>query len=123
MLRLVMTLSAKCQGSIVPMRFGNTVIQGTRAGGGLPGEPPLTVTVDRVVALYHCANHHQTIVPFISTAKVPRQWVVVPAAAGPAGRDPLNPPPPNEFRMITSAEESRTWRRSRTGAARPTATA
>ena len=23
----------------------------------------------------------------------------------PAGRDPLNPPPPNEFRMIKSAEE------------------
>jgi hypothetical protein len=32
----------------VPMRLGSTVIQGTRAGGGPPGEPPLAVTVDRV---------------------------------------------------------------------------
>ncbi len=24
----------------------------------------------------------------------------------PAGREPLNPPPPNEFRMIKSAEET-----------------
>jgi len=55
------------------MRLGSTVIQGTRAGEGPPSEPPLTVTVDRVVALYHCANHHQTVVPFTSTAKVPGQ--------------------------------------------------
>jgi hypothetical protein len=39
MLRLVTTLSAEYQGSIVPMRPGNTVIQGTRAAPGLPGEP------------------------------------------------------------------------------------
>ena len=71
-----MTLPAGYQGSIVPMRLGSTVIQGTRAGGGPPGEPPLAVTVGRVVALYHCADHHQTVVPFISTAKVPGQWVV-----------------------------------------------
>ena len=58
------------------MRLGNTVIQGTTAGGGPPGEPPLAVTVDSVVALYRCANHHQTVVLFISTAKVPGQWVV-----------------------------------------------
>jgi hypothetical protein len=82
MLRLVMTLSAKYQGSIVPMPLGNTVIQGTRAAPGLPGQPPLAATVDKV-ALYRCANHHQTVVPFISTA----------------------------------------WSMSRTGAARPTATA
>ena len=40
MLRLVTNLSAEYQGSIVPMRPGNTVIQGTRADPGLPGEPP-----------------------------------------------------------------------------------
>ena len=85
MLRLVMTLSAEYQGSIVPMRLGSTVIQGTRAGGGPPGEPPRAVTVDRVVALYHCANHHQTVVPFISTAKVPGAVGCVPAAVSPPG--------------------------------------
>jgi hypothetical protein len=53
MLRLVMTLSAEYQGSIAPMRLGSTVIQ-----GGLAGRATLAVTVDRVVALYHCANHH-----------------------------------------------------------------
>ena len=60
----------------MPMRLGSTVIQGTRAGGARRESLPLAVTVDRVVALYHCANHHQTAVPFISTAKVPGQWVV-----------------------------------------------
>jgi hypothetical protein len=40
MLKLMMALSAEYQGSIVPMRLGNTVIQGTRAGGGPPGGPP-----------------------------------------------------------------------------------
>jgi hypothetical protein len=49
------------------MRLGNTVIQGTRAAPRLPGEPPPAATVDRV-ALYRCANRHQTVVPFISTA-------------------------------------------------------
>jgi hypothetical protein len=64
---LVTILSAEYQGSIAPMALGNIVIQDTRAAPRLPGEPPLAATVDRV-ALYRCANHHQTVVPFISTA-------------------------------------------------------
>jgi hypothetical protein len=103
MLRLVMTLSAGYQGRIVPMRLGSTVIKGTRAGGGPPGGPPLAVTVDRV-ALYHGANHRQTVVPFISTATVPGQWCT--SYGQPAGRDPLTPRPPNEFRMIKPTEET-----------------
>jgi hypothetical protein len=43
--------------------------------GNPPGEPLLAVTVDRDVALYRCANHHQTVVPFISTTEVPGQRV------------------------------------------------
>jgi hypothetical protein len=69
----------------VPMRLGSTVIQGTRAGGARRESLPLAVTVDRVVALYHCANHHQTAVPFISTAKVPGAVGCVPVAASPPG--------------------------------------
>ena len=64
----------------------NGTMKGTRVGAGPAGEPyGRGFTVAKVVMLYHCANHHQTVVPFISTAKVPRQWVVVPAAAGPPG--------------------------------------
>ena len=85
MLRLVMALSAGYHGSIVPMRLGSTVIQRTRAAGARPGAPSLAVVVDRVVALYHCANHHQTVVPFISTAKVPGAVGCVPAGASPPG--------------------------------------
>jgi hypothetical protein len=88
------------------MRLGSTVIQGTRAAGGPPWCPFPGRHCGRVIALYHGANHHQTGVPSISTAKVPRAVGCVPAAASPPGETPLDPPPPNEFRMIKSAEET-----------------
>ena len=43
--------------------------------------------------------------PFIWTAKVPGQRVVYQLQPA-RGRDLLNPPPLNEFRMIKSAEET-----------------
>jgi hypothetical protein len=73
MLRLVMTLPAGYQGSIVPMRLGSTVVQGTRAGGACRASPG-------------------------------SGWCT--SCGQPAGRDPLNPMLPNEFRMIKSAEET-----------------
>jgi hypothetical protein len=73
MLRLVMTLPAGYQSADAIRQHRHPGHQG---GRGLPGEPPLAVTGGRVAALYPCANHHQTVVPFTSTAKVPRQWGV-----------------------------------------------
>ena len=67
------------------MRLGSTVIQGTRAAGGPPWCPFPAVTVDRVVALYHGANHYQTAVPFIFDHQGPRAAGCVPAAASPPG--------------------------------------
>ena len=67
MFRLVTTLSAEYQGSIVPMPLGNTVVQAPGPARACRASP-LAVTFDRV-ALHHCANHHQTVVQFISTAR------------------------------------------------------
>jgi hypothetical protein len=41
--------------------------------------------------LYHCANKHQTLVPFIWTATPPPQWECR-VCSQPAGTDPLDPP-------------------------------
>ena len=61
----------------------NGTMRGTRAGAGPAGEPHgRGLAVAKVVVLYHCANHHQTVVPFISTAEVPGSGCV-PAAARP----------------------------------------
>ena len=62
----------------------SSAIQGTRAGAGPAGEPDsCEYTVAKIVVLYHCANKHQTLVPFISTTEAPGQRVCVPAAARP----------------------------------------
>jgi hypothetical protein len=42
--------------------------------------------------LYHCANKHQTRVPFIWTATPPPQWECR-VCSQVAGTDPLDPPP------------------------------
>jgi hypothetical protein len=69
-------------------------IQGTRVGGGPAGEPVVRgYTVAKIVVLYHCANGHETTVPFIWTAARPPQWECR-VCSLPAGTDPLNPPPP-----------------------------
>ncbi len=69
-------------------------MQGTRVGAGPSGEPDNRgFTVAKVVVLYHCANKHQTLVPFIRTATPPSQWECR-VCAQPAGTDPLDPPPP-----------------------------
>ena len=58
------------------MRISNNgIMQGTRAGAGRVGEPyGRGSTVAKVVMIYHCANKHQTLVPFIWTATPPPQW-------------------------------------------------
>jgi hypothetical protein len=72
----------------------NGTMQGTRVGAGPPGEPyGRGSTVAKVVVLYHCANKHQTLVPFIWTATPPPQWECR-VCSQPAGTDPLDPPPP-----------------------------
>jgi hypothetical protein len=42
--------------------------------------------------LYHCANKHQTVVPFIWTATPPQRWECR-VCSQPAGTDQLDPPP------------------------------
>jgi RNA polymerase binding protein RbpA len=70
----------------------NGKIQGTRVGAGPAGEPyGRGFTVAKVVVLYHCANKHQTLVPFIWTATPPPQWECR-VCSQPAGTDPLDPP-------------------------------
>ena len=68
-------------------------MQGTRVGAGRAGEPyGRGDTVAKVVVIYHCANKHQTLVPFIWTATPPPQWECR-VCSQPAGTDPLDPPP------------------------------
>jgi len=70
----------------------NGTMRGTRAGAGPAGEPDgHGFTVAKVVVLYHCANKHQTLVPFVWTATPPRQWECR-VCWQPAGTDPLDPP-------------------------------
>ena len=72
----------------------NGIMQGTRVGAGPAGEPEdRGYTVAKVVVLYHCANGHETTVPFIWTATLPPQWECR-VCSLPAGTDPLNPPSP-----------------------------
>jgi len=67
-------------------------MQGTRVGAGPAGEPyGRGTTVAKVVVLYHCANKHQTLVPFIWTVTPPPQWECR-VCSQPAGTDPLDPP-------------------------------
>ena len=77
------------------MRTANSgAMRGTRVGAGPAGEPDGRVAmVAKVAVLYHCANGHQTTVPFIWTATLPPQWECR-VCSLPAGTDPLNPPPP-----------------------------
>lgn len=106
MLRPVMTLSAEYQGSIVPMRLGSTVIQCTRAGGG----PPWCAFPGR-----HCRQGRRAL-PLRESPpdrravhldrQGPRGSGLCTSCGQSAGRDPLNPPPPNEFQMIKSTEET-----------------
>ncbi len=72
----------------------NGIMQGTRVGAGPAGEPSARgYTVAKVVVHYHCANGHETTVPFIWTATLPPQWECR-VCSLPAGTDPLDPPPP-----------------------------
>jgi hypothetical protein len=72
----------------------NGTMRGTRVGAGPAGEPSdRGSTVAKVVVLYHCANKHQTLVPFIWTATPPLRWECR-VCSQPAGTDPLDPPPP-----------------------------
>src|SRR5580700_9623767 len=71
----------------------NGTMKGTRVGAGPAGEPyGRGFAVAKVVVLYHCANKHQTLVPFIWTVTPPPQWECR-ICSQPAGTDPLNPPP------------------------------
>src|SRR3978361_332387 len=71
----------------------NGTMHGTRVGAGPAGEPyDRGFTVAKVVVFYHCANKHQTLVPFIWTATPPPQWECR-VCSQPAGTDPLDPPP------------------------------
>ena len=71
----------------------NGTMKGTRVGAGPAGEPyDGGFTVAKVVVIYHCANQHQTLVPFSWTALAPPQWECR-VCSQPAGTDPLDPPP------------------------------
>ena len=73
-------------------------VQGTRVGAGRPGELYGRGSVAKVVVLYHCANKHQTLVPFIWTATPPPRWECR-VCSQPAGTDPLDPPSRITIRM------------------------
>jgi RNA polymerase-binding protein len=71
----------------------NGAIRGTRVGAGPAGEPyDRGLAVAKIVVHYHCANKHQTVVPFIGTVTPPPQWECR-VCSQPAGADPLDPPP------------------------------
>jgi hypothetical protein len=106
MLILVMTLSAGYQGSIAPMRLGSIVIQGTRAAGGPPWCPfPGRHCRQGRRALPLCESPPDRRADHLDR-RGPRGSGLCTGGGQPAGTDPLNPPPPNEFRMIRSAEET-----------------
>ena len=105
MLRLVMTLSAEYQGSIVPMRLGSTIIQAPERVGPIGRASP-----GRHRRQGRRALPRRESPPDRRTVHLDRQGPRAVGCTGcgqPAGRDPLNPPPPNEFRMIKSAEGRR----------------
>jgi hypothetical protein len=64
-------------------------MKGTRVGAGPAREPyGRGIAVAKVVVLYHCANKHQTRVPFVWTVTPPPQWECR-VCSQPAGtRDP-----------------------------------
>jgi hypothetical protein len=96
----------------------NGTMKGTRVGAGPAGEPyGRGFTVAKVVMLYHCANKHQTLVPFIWTATPPPQWECR-VCSQPAGTDPLDPPP----RSRGTRARKPTWGASATGGPRSRAT-
>jgi RNA polymerase-binding protein len=77
----------------------NGAMRGTRVGAGPAGEPyDRGFTVAKVVVLYHCANKHQTLVPFIWTATPPPQWECR-VCSQPAETIPIGPPPPDSSRV------------------------
>src|SRR4029077_3695308 len=70
----------------------NSIKQWTRVGAGPAGEPyGRGFAVAKVAVLYHCANKHQTLVPFIWTVTPPPQRECR-VCSQPAGTDPLDPP-------------------------------
>jgi hypothetical protein len=70
----------------------NGALRAKRVGAGPAGEPPgRELTVAKIGVLYHCANKHQTLVPFIGTVTPPPQWECR-VCSQPAGPDPLDPP-------------------------------
>ena len=72
----------------------NGAVRATRVGAGPPGESyDRGVAVAKITVLYHCANKHQTAVPFIWTVTPPPQWECR-VCSQPAGINPLDPPPP-----------------------------
>jgi RNA polymerase-binding protein len=83
-------------GLLPPQREPFRGVQGRladRAVAGPVGEPyGRGFAVAKIVVLYHCANKHQTLVPFIWTVTPPPQWECR-ICSQPAGTDPLNPPP------------------------------
>ena len=67
-------------------------LQATRVGAGPAGEPyDRGLPVGKIAVLYHCANKHQTLIPFICTVTPPLQWECR-VCSQPAGTDPLDPP-------------------------------
>ena len=67
-------------------------LQATRVGAGPAGEPyDRGLAVAKIVVHYHCANKHQTVVPFIGTVTPPPQWECR-VCSQPAGTDPVDPP-------------------------------
>src|SRR5580692_8665039 len=96
----------------------NGIMQGTRVGAGPAGEPyGRGFAVAKVVVLYHCANKHQTLVPFIGTVTPPSQWECR-VCSQPAGTDPLDPP----ARVAGTWARRLTWSASATGGPRSRAT-
>ena len=70
----------------------NGPIQGKRVGAGPAGEPyGRGFAVAKIVVVYHCANKHQTAVPFIWIVTPPPRWECR-VCSQPAGTDPLDPP-------------------------------
>ena len=101
-----MTLSAEYQGSIVPMRLGSTVIQGTRAGGACRASllwPSPSTGVVRTLPTRESPPDRRAV---HLDRQGPRAPGLCTSCGQPAGRDPLNPSPPNEFRMSKPAEET-----------------
>ncbi len=77
------------------MAGAGSAIRGSRVGAGPMGEAERGESAARQQVVFHCSQHHSTLIAFAIEAVVPETWDC-PRCGLPANLDAENPPPPNK---------------------------